>query len=238
MSYEELNSLLTENEKQVYITLLKLGESTAAPILEKTGLQNSVFYRTIHRLLEKGFASYVLRGKIKHFKSSNPGVLLTHIKEKEAKIKKIIPDLNNIQKVSRVKVTSEVFVGLRGILAMYRELIVDAKPKEEYYFFGPTEQVFEETMKEVYVPFRKYREEKKVEVYGIMKKELKGKIKTFKRTHERYTHSLLPPNMAIFRDKIAIASWGEIPTGILIHGKDIAEQYKRLFKELWKQAKK
>ena len=237
MAYEELDSLLTENEKKVYLTLLKIGESTASPILEKTGLQNSVFYRTIHRLMEKGFASYVLRGKIKHFKSANPETLLTHIKEREARIKKIIPDLKNIQKASDTKVTSEVFIGLRGILAMYRELIADAKPSEEYFFFGINKQIFDEAMNKVYIPLRKYREEKKIKVYGLFNQDMKGKIEKTIRTEYRYTSSPLPPNMAIFKDKIAIASWGEIPTGILVKGKDIAEQYKELFLDLWKQAK-
>lgn len=237
MPYEELNNLLTENEKQVYLALLQLGESTASPILEKTSLQNSVFYRTIHRLMEKGFVSYVLKGKIKHFKASNPDIFLTQLKNTEEKIKGIIPKLKEMQKISETKTEAEVYVGIKGILAMYNSLIKDAKPNEEYYFFGPTEQIFEETMSKVYIPFRKYRNEKKVNVYGIVKKELKGKVTRFKRTYERYADFLLPPNMAIFRDKIAIASWGEIPTGILIQGKDIAEQYKKLFREMWKKAK-
>jgi sugar-specific transcriptional regulator TrmB len=238
MAYDELNELLTENEKKVYLALLQLGESTAAPILEKTGLQNSVFYRTIHRLIEKGFVSYVLKGKIKHFKTSNPEIFITQLRDKEEKLKQIIPKLKELQKISETKTEAEVYVGIKGILAMYYSLIEDAKPNEEYYFFGPTEQVFEETMSKVYIPFRKYRNEKKINIYGVVKKALKGKIKQFKRTYIKYTSSPLPPNMAIFKDKIAIASWGEIPTGILIQGKDIAEQYKKLFWEMWKKAKK
>ena len=84
---------------------------------------------------------------------------------------------------------------------------------------------------------RKYREEKRILVYGIHKEEFRGKIKKFIRTKERYTKLPLPPNMAIFRDKIVIANWGEVPTGILIKSKEIAEQYKALFKEFWKRAK-
>ncbi len=237
MVYEELNELLTENEKQIYLGLLQLGESTASPILKKTGMQNSVFYRTIHRLLEKGFVSYILKGKIKHFKAGNPEIFLAQLKDREEKIREAIPKLKEIQKISEIKTEAEVFIGIKGILAMYYSLIEDAKPNEEYYFFGPTEKVFEETMSKVYIPFRKYREERKIKVYGIVNKELKGKIKSFERTQTRYASFPLPPNMAIFRDKIVIASWGEIPTGISIQGKDITEQYKQLFWKMWKLAK-
>jgi sugar-specific transcriptional regulator TrmB len=233
MAYEELDNLLTENEKTVYLALLQLGESTASPILKKTGLQNSVFYRTINRLLEKGFVSYILKGKIKHFKSNDPSIFLTQLRDKEEKIKEIIPKLKQIQKTIEIHAEAEVFLGLKGIKAMYYSLIENAKQGEEYYYFGSNEQVFEEVLEKVYLPFRKYREEKKIKVFGINKKELKGRITKFKNTQEKYTDFPLPPNMAIFRDKIVIASWGEIPTGILIRGKDIAEQYKELFNELW-----
>jgi len=238
MVYDELNELLTENEKQAYLALLQLGESTASPILKKTGMQNSVFYRTIHRLIEKGLATYILKGKIKHFKAASPEVFLTQLKDREEKIKQAIPKLKEMQKTSETKTEAEVFIGIKGMLAMYYSLIEDAKPGEEYCFFGPTEQVFEETMSKVYLPFRKYREEKKIIVYGIIDKALRGKITKFKRTNKKYASFPLPPNMAVFRDKIAIASWGEIPTGILIQGKDIAEQYKHLFWQMWKLAKK
>jgi len=236
MAYDELNALLTENEKQLYIELLKLGESTASPILEKTGLQNSVFYRTVHRLMEKGFVTYILKGKIKHFQAASPELFLAELKDKEQKIKGIIPKLREIQNLSATKTNAEVFVGMKGLVSMYYQLIEDAKPGENYYFFGFNEEVFEGAMASVYLPFRKYREEKKIMVHGLLDKKLKGRIKPFIRTKEKYTDFPLPPNMAIFRDKVVIASWGDIPTGILIQSKDVAEQYIHLFKKIWEIA--
>lgn len=237
MPYEELDGLMTENEKQIYLALLQLGESTASPILEKTGLQNSVFYRTIHRLMEKGYVSYILKGKIKHFKANNPDLFLAEIKNKQEKIKNLIPQLKEIEKISEYKSNAEVFIGIKGVLSMYKLLIEDSKPHEKYYFFGPPEEVFAETMSKVYIPFRKFREEKKLDVYGLMKKSLKGKVEKFNRTYEKYADFPLPPNMAVFQDKVVMVSWGEIPTGILIKAKDIAEQYKELFWQMWKLAK-
>jgi hypothetical protein len=66
---------------------------------------------------------------------------------------------------------------------------------------------------------------------------LKGKIKQFSHVKEKYVDYPLPPNMAIFRDKIVIVSWGDIPTGILIQSQDVADQYKTFFNLLWKNAK-
>ncbi len=237
MAYEELDALLTDNEKTVYLELLKLGESTASPILKKTGLQNSVFYRTIHRLMEKGFVSYILKGKVKHFNANNPDLFLSQLKDKEEKIKKIIPGLKLLSKTSESNVEAEVFIGYNGLKSMFYALTEGAKPNDEYCFFSIDAKHFNEAYEKVYFPFRKYRQEKKIMAYGIHKKEIKNQIKPFKLNKNRFVDFPLPPNMAVFGDKVAIGSWGEIPTGILIKGKDIAEQYKKLFWEIWKKAK-
>lgn len=237
MVYEELESLLTENEKKVYIELLKLGESTAAPILKKTGLQNSVFYRTIHRLMEKGFVSYILKGKIKHFKASSPDLFLSHLKEKEAKIKSIIPNLKSIAKSSETNVEAEVFIGYKGLKSMFYALAENVKSNEKYCYFSINAENFKEAYEKVYFPFRAYREEKNIIAYGIHRKEIKSQIEKFKLNKDKFVDFPLPPNMAIYGDKIAITSWGGIPTGILIKDKDIANQYKELFWEIWKKGK-
>jgi sugar-specific transcriptional regulator TrmB len=236
MEYEALDSVLTENEKKVYLALLKIGETTASKILKKTGLQNSVFYRTIHRLMEKGFVTYVLKGKIKHFKAASPEMFLTQIKRKESEIKELIPQLKEIQESSQNFTTAEVFVGMKGILSMYYSLIENAKKGEKYYFFGPKEDSAMDAMKDVYVPFRLYREERGIVVYGLNQKNIKKYISKPSKVQEKFVDFPLPPNMAIFRNKVVLVSWGEIPTGILIESKDIAEQYKELFLDIWKRA--
>jgi len=236
MAYEALEGILTENEKKVYVELLRLGESTASPILEKTGLQNSVFYRTIHRLMEKGFVTYILKGKIKHFKAVDPEAFLSTIKEKELEIKELVPQLKEIQKISNFKANAEVYTGIKGLLKMYYTLIEDAKKGEEYLFFGPRKNQAENAMKEVYLLFRKYRYNKKLKVYGINPKNTEQFIEKTKMVNQKYIDSPIPPNIAIFRDKIVMAIWGEMPTGILIQSKDVAEQYKELFWEIWKKS--
>ena len=59
---------LTGTQIKVYLALLELGESTAGPILKSTGLQNSVLYAALEKLVGKGFASYILKGKRRHYR--------------------------------------------------------------------------------------------------------------------------------------------------------------------------
>ena len=48
----------------------------------------------------------------------------------------------------------------------------------------------------------------------------------------------IPPTISIFRDKIAMMSWGDLekPKGILITSREMAIQYTKFFKEMWKLA--
>ena len=47
---------LTQAEIKVYLSLLELGTSTAGPIIENSGLQSSVVFMTLTKLIKKDLA--------------------------------------------------------------------------------------------------------------------------------------------------------------------------------------
>ena len=59
---------LTQGEIKVYLALLEIGPSTAGSILEKAGIQNSVFHFCVNSLIEKGLVSYVKKNKFRVYK--------------------------------------------------------------------------------------------------------------------------------------------------------------------------
>lgn len=240
METEILNEIgFSEAEKKVYLTLLELGMSTAAPILEKTGLQNSVLYRTLHRLIDKGFVSFIRKGKIKHYKASDPEVLLTYHKERETKLKNLIPKLRIRQKESE-KEEAEVYSGFKGVKTMLYSLIEDAKKGEECYFFGQRAEIYDELQERLFFAYDVFRKEKMIKVLGIHDISVKEHMEKGRYSIMRYVDFPIPQTMVIFRNKIALIAWGNLrkPIGVLITSKEMAEQYKEFFKEMWKIAKK
>ena len=89
---------LTGAETKVYIALLKTGLTTAGPLLDETGLQNSTLHKTLHKLVNKGFASFIVKGKTHYYQAANPEVILKFIHEKEEKFESIMPELKVLQK--------------------------------------------------------------------------------------------------------------------------------------------
>ena len=93
---------LTNAETKIYLALLKTGLTTAGPLLDETGLQNSTLHKTLHSLVNKGFASFNIKSKTKYYQASNPENILKFIKEKETKFRSMLPELKQLQKLHRL----------------------------------------------------------------------------------------------------------------------------------------
>ena len=66
--------------------------------MQKSGLHRAVVYDLLERLIEKGLASFAIKGKKKYFEATNPQRLLEIEKEREEKIKQIMPHLMELSK--------------------------------------------------------------------------------------------------------------------------------------------
>ena len=58
---------LTEGESKVYLALTELGSSTVGPIVKKSGVAYSNIYDILHRLIEKGIVSFIIKNKTRYF---------------------------------------------------------------------------------------------------------------------------------------------------------------------------
>ena len=56
---EELG--LTKGEIKVYLTLLKLGETTTGKIVEEAGISSGKIYEILEKLIRKGLASFIIK---------------------------------------------------------------------------------------------------------------------------------------------------------------------------------
>src|SRR3989338_8371900 len=84
---------LSKGEIEVYLVLLKLGSSLVSKVAQETGLHRTNIYDTLEKLREKGLVSYVIKENMKYYSSSNPDKLLDYVKEREAEIMSILPEL-------------------------------------------------------------------------------------------------------------------------------------------------
>jgi sugar-specific transcriptional regulator TrmB len=235
---------LTEGEAKVYLALSELGSSTVGPIVKKAGVAYSNIYDILHRLIEKGIVSFIIKNKTKYFQAASPSNLVQYLDKKQEKIiqdkellKKILPDIEKLQEI-KSKQEAEVFIGKKGLRTAYEKLCKDASKHDEILFF--------------YIHDEKYAEESNLfynsavdlvsgtKNRGICNADYENSwfAKKSKHLNMRFSKLPLPGNIDIINDKILLVSWGENIFSVLIHSKSLADNLRNYFNEMWLKANK
>ena len=223
---------LQDSEIKVYLSLLKLKEATASQITQYTGLHRSNVYDIIEKLKERGLVSFIIKNNVKYFRASSPERILDYLKEKEEKIKLILPELISISKEKEENIKVEIYKGKEGIKTILSDIL---KENKDYLLFGRLK--FEELLPIYVKQFIKQLNEKNISEKAILEKGTK--IISAKKHHYKYISKefLFPNATIIYGNKIAIFIWQEPYYVILIQNKDLSVSYKIHFNLLWKVAK-
>ena len=230
---------LSNAEIKVYLALLELGTSTAGPILEKSGLQNSVVHMTLNKLIERGFVTFVKEGKRNHYQATNPKHIIDFINEKKERFEEILPELLVKQQQAKEKPEIVTFRGIRGIKELLMELL-DAGGKEHHTFGSTAKSLM--LGDAWWVSYHKKRSQRGIKAKLLFNESLahwKAEIK-YPKSEVRYTKAGFEPltETIIRNDKIGIIIWSDKPLGIIIHQKEAAESYDQFFKIMWNTATK
>jgi len=227
---------LTNAETTVYLALLKTGLTTAGPLLDETGLQNSTLHKTLHKLVSKGFASFNIKGKTRHYQASNPENILEFIKEKETKFESMLPELKQLQKPIE-KQEAEIFEGFKGFKNMLYEFIKNGKKGDEYLFFSfYTENP--DDFANVYNFYKEFEKERKklgLVVKGLAPSKIKDKFKGRKLQNIKFVDFPIPLNISVFRNKIIFTPWEDKKISFSIHSRQLAESFKQYFYSIYKK---
>ena len=227
----------TPAEANVYVVLLELGPVKVGRIIEKSGLQSSTVHNTVHSLTDKGFVTHILKGKMKTYQAADPQLLLKEFRERESKFESILPVLKLKQKHSSERSEAEIYEGTKGMMTMLHELIEDARQKDIYYFFAADQRGLNNEIQAFFERYDAKRSEKKLIVKGLANIALKPLFKKRRSLEMRYVPHAIPSNISICNGKMALLTWGGIPSGILIRSKAIISSQIDFFNEVWKTAK-
>lgn len=230
---------LTQKEASVYLALVELGSSSASNIIQKTGLHRAVVYDLLERLIEKGLAGHVISGRKKYFEATDPVRLLDIIKEKEEKIKTIIPRLSELSKFKE-HLDVKIYKGKEGIKNVFEDIIRN-KPAEwlSVGSGGETYNLLPAFLDE----FHKKRIKSKIKSRGLLINNLKAKargneLSKMVLTEIRYLPKsfLTPTVINIYGNRATLYSVTEekIPFIILIENKQLVQSFREYFEWLWK----
>src|SRR3989344_161295 len=129
---------LNDKEAKVYLATLQLGLSRVNDIAKKAGILRETTYFVLNSLIQKGLVGYVLKSGVKFFEAADPGKFISILKEKETKMKEILPNLEEIKKSIIEKPVVELYEGKEGLKTILDDIIKTKQPMWAYANYKKT----------------------------------------------------------------------------------------------------
>jgi sugar-specific transcriptional regulator TrmB len=229
----------SNNEAEIYLAMIELGETGAGEIIKKTSLHRNIVYETLDKLVSKKLASKVTRKKVAQFVVTDPDRILEDQKSKLDIASKIVPSL-----IAKAKVKQEIVIyeGLEGFQTFSLALIEKMKENSTLYVLGATGDLWYELMGEKTKKYFKIKEKRNIKFKMIEYHE--SKLDEEKATKDpSFVIRMMPNNMAspanvlIWDDSIALQTLAEPYSVIEIKNALQAQAYMNYFNLLWEQGK-
>ncbi|MBI2624478.1 BlaI/MecI/CopY family transcriptional regulator [Candidatus Parcubacteria bacterium] len=233
----ELKKLgLSDKEAKVYVALLEIGEGPVQEIAQKSGVNRATTYVILDSLMKQGIVSTVEKGKKTHYAAENPEALLRlfrlqeeEIKAKEKEFVSALPELQAIFNRAGVKPRVRFFEGRESIEAVRRDVVKSRV--DELVTFGAPDEAF--ALLPPAANDERHRLIAKVKVRTLYtskqgNKPLGGEYREL--PADRYA---LSGEINVYGDKIAMISYREKPSGVIIESADLATSLRQVFNALW-----
>jgi len=230
---------LTDNEVKVFIACIKLGSALVQDIARKANTYRTYTYEVLNSLKDKGLVNYVVKNGKQFYEVAHPERLLTLLKEKEAAINKIIPDLKELYKSAIEKPSVEFYEGKEGLRTIMDDII---RTGQEILVYGST--THQDQILNYYFPnYINRRIEAKIHTRVITEKS--KKTIAMRKTEQKelreskfLDNTNFPTVTYIYGNKVAILTLEKEIVGVILSNQSISTTQRQVFEILWNVAKK
>jgi len=244
MSEQEIINILGEfglsdKEAKVYLALLELGQSNVTRLANRSEINRITTYHILESLLLKGIVKSIKKDRIQNFLAVEPKILISLLKEKENKLRSILPELESKIILVGKKPYIELYEGKKGITSMLDVLIDNSK--NEVLAYGNF-KIVEKSIEYQSLHWRKTRLLKNIKMKAItdnIEADFIQDSKWKKLTEFKILKALGKTSTWTFiSDKmVVILTAKKELTGVLLENEEIADTQRVLFETLWKLAK-
>jgi len=240
-------------EAKIYLALLKIGQTTAGPIVKKTSLHRQIVYDTLEKLKKKNLVTETIKSNRKNWQAGDPSQILKQIKSKESMAQNILPELISMQSMSKHKQEVRVFEGADGFKTVHQNNIENQPKNEALLTIGSTSWQWIQVMQKArYLNrFEKIRMGKNIGINLLFfekeRKRTQEEIKKHwliqpKKIRREYKYLpdqfQSPVGMQIWHDNVTLIIYSEPLLIIQIKNDLMVENFKNYFQFMWKIAKK
>jgi sugar-specific transcriptional regulator TrmB len=229
---------LAPHEASVYMAVLRLGETSAGPIINEVKLHREQVYRALRNLVDQGFLTEVDKNGVSNFIAIDPTIFVNRSKTKLALAQSLLPTLSALQ--SKKYQIVQVWEGEEAIKRQHEDMVNTLKEGEEYLILGGVGEVYLDAAKKYIALFQPEYKRKNIKSrliaykgYGYPGGTPFGENVSVK-TIDRPGAST-PISTVIYGDKYALDIID--PDGIVIitiENKKVADSFRQTFEALWK----
>ena len=193
--------------------------------------------------MKKSLVSYVIKKNQKHFQAAEPETILNYVEERKKRFQNLLPELKETQKFAKDKQNVEIYEGKQAIFKMVYNLVEQAKKGDEYLSFSVGEEHDDPILVTFYSNLTWRRKEKGLKIKVLTNKKIKPiyekrySKKVLTTIRNRYTEFNFPQGIIVLNHKLVMLNWKNKPTATVLTSRNITEQYRKFFYELYKTAK-
>lgn len=114
---------LEEKQAKIYLACLELGETSIKDIAKKSGVKRTTIYDVIDDMISAGYIKTTTKGNKTRFLAVSPQKLKTILKKREALLNQILPQLNNLSNVEKLRPKVWFFEGIEGLKKAYSDTL-------------------------------------------------------------------------------------------------------------------
>jgi len=230
---KELEELgLSENEITIYLTLLKIGRTTANTVAKISGMKRSTTYDNLQLLISRGIASTSLSDSVSYYVGVDPQKLIHILEDKVRRVRDIVPELEKLRKTVLTTGGVTYFEGKKGVLTVLNDVLDTA---ETHFYYIGSRKMAKIPLKHYPDNFARRRVESKITLHGILAQEDEEDTFVSDVDGEAYSEiaykKKLNGSQAImfaYKDKISFITNREDPVGVIIENKEIAHFMKSI----------
>ncbi len=230
----------SSHETTVYLAALELGGSSATEIAEKAKMPRTTVNLIIRQLQKKGLMNAFLKRRRRIWTAENPERLMILLKEREAALKLVLPELQTLRHDTGVKPTVRTYSGVEEIKQIMVDILETKHHISAILSWDPWLETLGKQWLDNFTEMR-YRRFLKIRLLTPRTK-LSVALKQHDGSELRDTQ-FLPASVEIrnsnyiYGNKVAIISMNtKRPVGILIEDEDIHHTMEVLFEGLWRES--
>lgn len=246
-----VNIGLSNEEIEVYQSLLSRGPQTAGELGKTTKVKRTYVYRIAKGLIEKGLVSRTKRARATVFSPNSPDLLLDLAQTKKQNLEQtlrtlesILPSLKEKYRLVETRPVITHYEGIEGIKRVFRDIY--APKKEPVYGCVDLEKADGAVpgyIVNTLIPLRirnavfaKSFIARSPQAESLARKDRESLRESILLEKEAYP---LPAEIDVYEDKVALLSFSKGQfVGVLIQNQDIATSLKTIFKLAFESAKR